>query len=549
MKRLALVMCGFISVWALAGAAQSGLAPAKLLDPGTDSWPSYNGDYTGRRYSPLAKINDRNVSALSLAWMYRVNPGPGGSNPGSIKGTPLQVNGVMYLTAPDHVWALDARTGREIWHFTWQSTGGIHIGNRGAAILNDWLFFETPDCHLVSLNIKDGSERWRKQICDLDQFYYGSVAPLIVKNHVLAGVSGDDLDVPGYVQAHDPETGEVQWRWYVVPQKMGEPGSETWPNEDAMKHGGGMTWQPFTYDPELNQLYVTTGNPQPVIAHVNRAGANLFTGSIVSLNPDTGKMNWYFQSSPHDTHDWDSTQTAVLFDGQINGQMRKLVAQAARNGHFFVLDRTDGKAIISSEYVKTNWSSGYDEKGQPVPNPEKHPQIAGALVSPNQGGAANWPPPTFSPQTGLFYVNASRAFSVYYIYDPSDNPMGWGGTDRGGWGESMLQAIDYKTGKVKWSHKWEAGARAGLLSTAGNLLFSGGASNDLVALNAATGEALWHAGLNASVSNGAITYELDGSQYVIVGAGDTLWAFVMNERPAAGNKRSAAPAGIDAVGD
>jgi alcohol dehydrogenase (cytochrome c) len=548
MKRLALVMCGFISVWALAGAAQSGLAPAKLLDPGTDSWPSYNGDYTGRRYSPLAKINDRNVSALSLAWMYRVNPGPGG-NPGSIKGTPLQVNGVMYLTAPDHVWALDARTGREIWHFTWQSTGGIHIGNRGAAILNDWLFFETPDCHLVSLNIKDGSERWRKQICDLDQFYYGSVAPLIVKNHVLAGVSGDDLDVPGYVQAHDPETGEVQWRWYVVPQKMGEPGSETWPNEDAMKHGGGMTWQPFTYDPELNQLYVTTGNPQPVIAHVNRAGANLFTGSIVSLNPDTGKMNWYFQSSPHDTHDWDSTQTAVLFDGQINGQMRKLVAQAARNGHFFVLDRTDGKAIISSEYVKTNWSSGYDEKGQPVPNPEKHPQIAGALVSPNQGGAANWPPPTFSPQTGLFYVNASRAFSVYYIYDPSDNPMGWGGTDRGGWGESMLQAIDYKTGKVKWSHKWEAGARAGLLSTAGNLLFSGGASNDLVALNAATGEALWHAGLNASVSNGAITYELDGSQYVIVGAGDTLWAFVMNERPAAGNKRSAAPAGIDAVGD
>jgi alcohol dehydrogenase (cytochrome c) len=294
-----------------------------------------------------------------------------------------------------------------------------------------------------------------------------------------------------------------------------------------------MTWQPFTYDPELNQMYVTTGNPQPVIAHVNRAGANLYTASIVSLNPDTGKMNWYFQSSPHDTHDWDSTQTAVLFDGQINGQNRKLVAQAARNGHFFVLDRTNGTAIISSEYVKTNWSSGYDEKGQPVPNPEKHPQIAGALVSPNQGGAANWPPPTFSPQTGLFYVNASRAFSVYYIYDPGENPMGWGGTDRGGWGEAMLQAIDYKTGKVKWSHPWEGGSRAGLLSTAGNLIFSGGASSDLVALNATTGEALWHAGLNASVSNGAITYELDGSQYVIVGAGDTLWAFVMNERPAA----------------
>jgi alcohol dehydrogenase (cytochrome c) len=293
-----------------------------------------------------------------------------------------------------------------------------------------------------------------------------------------------------------------------------------------------MTWQPFTYDPELNQMYVTTGNPQPVIAHVNRTGANLFTASIVSLNPDTGKMNWYFQSSPHDTHDWDSTQTAVLFDGQVNGQTRKLVAQAARNGHFFVLDRTNGTAIISSEYVKTNWASGYDEKGQPVPDPKKHPQIDGALVTPNQGGAANWPPPTFSPQTGLFYVNATRAFSVYYIYDPGDNPQGWGGTDRGGWGESMLQAIDYKTGKVKWSHPWEGGGRAGLLSTAGNLLFSGGASGDLVALNATTGEALWHAGLNASVSNGPITYELDGNQYVIVGAGDTLWAFVMNGQPA-----------------
>ena len=311
MKRLALLACGIASVLVVALGAQSGAPPEKLLNPGTDSWPSYNGDYTGRRFSTLAKINDGNVSGLSLGWIYRMNAA-GGGNPGSIKGTPIQVNGVIYLTAPDHVWALDARTGREIWHFTWQSKGGIHIGNRGAAILNDWLFFETPDCNLVSLNIKDGSERWHKQICDLDQFYYGSVAPIIVKNHVMAGVSGDDLDVPGYVQAHDPETGEMQWRWYVVPQKKGEPGSETWPNEDAMKHGGGMTWQPFTYDPELNQMYVTTGNPQPVIAHVNRAGANLFTASIVSLNPDTGKMNWYFQSSPHDTHDWDSTQTAVL---------------------------------------------------------------------------------------------------------------------------------------------------------------------------------------------------------------------------------------------
>ena len=528
MKRLAILVALLGSSIALSGqGGPRGLDPAKLLTPGTDSWPTYNGDYSGRRFSTLDKINTSNVDALTLAWVFRHNAGPGA---GSIKGTPLQINGVIYLTAPDHVWALDARTGVQLWHHTWESTGGIHIGNRGAAVLGDSLFFETPDCHLVSLNIKDGTERWRKQICDLDLFYYGSVAPVIVKNHVIAGVSGDDLDVPGYLQAHDPETGEMQWRWYVVPQKMGEPGSETWPNEEAMKGGGGMTWQPVTYDPELNLIFVTTGNPQPVIAHSNRAGDNLFTGSIVALNPDTGKMAWYFQSSPHDTHDWDSTQTAVVFDAEINGQKRKLIAQAARNGHFFLLDRATGKALVSSEYVKTNWSQGYDAKGQPIPNPAKHPQFDGALVSPDQGGATNWHPPSFSPLTGLFYVSAGRAVSVYYLYDPYENPQGWGGTDRGGWAESMIQAIDYKTGKVKWSHKWEANLRSGLLSTAGNLLFTGGPSTDLVALNSTTGDALWHARLGSAVSNGPITYELDGTQYVIVGAGDTLWAFAMQHQ-------------------
>ncbi|MEP6915579.1 MAG: acido-empty-quinoprotein group A [Acidobacteriota bacterium] len=532
MRRFSLLLCGCLCAAVLVGAGQTGLPDLKkLAQPPVDSWPTYNGDYSGRRFSPLTKINDSNVTALSLSWMYRVNQGIGGP-PGPIKGTPLQIDGVIYLTGTDHVWALDARTGREIWHHTWTSTGGIHIGNRGAAVLGDSLFFETPDCNLVALNIKDGVERWHKSVCDLDQYYYGSVAPVVIGNHVVVGVSGDDLDIPGYLESHDPATGELQWRWYAVPQKKGDPGSETWPNEDAMKHGGGMTWQPVTYDPELNLVYVTTGNPQPVIASANRPGANLYTGSIVALNLDSGKMAWYFQSSPHDTHDWDSTQTAVLIDDQVGGRPRKLIAQAARNGHYFLLDRATGKAVVSSEFVKTNWSLGYDEKGQPVPNPKKEPQLDGALVTPNQGGAANWPPPTFSPATGLFYVNATRAFSVYYIYDPGENPQGWGGTDRGGYGESMLQAIDYKTGKIRWSHKWEGGSRAGLLSTAGNLLFTGGASNDLIALNATTGDALWHASLNAGPSNPPITYELDGTQYVIVAASDTLWAFVMHERPA-----------------
>jgi alcohol dehydrogenase (cytochrome c) len=512
-----------LSVAALAG--QGGLDPAKLVRPGTDSWPTYNGDYSGRRYSTLTRINAANVKALSLAWIYRMAAGVAGG----IKATPLLIDGVLYFSTPDNAYAVEARTGRELWQFTWRSKGGEHIGNRGMGALGETLYFETPDCHLVALNMKDGKERWNREICDLDLFYFGSVAPIVIKNHVIAGVSGDDLDIPGYLDARDPLTGEQQWRWWAVPQKKGDPGSDTWPNEEAMKHGGGMTWQPVTYDPELNLVYVTTGNPQPVLAHKNRPGANLFTASIVALNADTGKMVWYFQSSPHDTHDWDATQTAVVFDGEINGQPRKLIAQAARNGHFFVLDRTNGKAVVSSEFVKTNWAAGYDAKGQPVPNAAKMPQIDGALVSPDQGGAANWPSPAFNPQTGLFYVNATRAFSVYYLYDPGDNPQGWGGMDRGGWSESMLKAIDYKTGTTRWSHPWDGGGgHTGLLSTAGNLVFTGG-SGGIEALNATTGDALWHARLGSPVTNGPITYELDGLQYLVVAAGPSLAAFVMNQ--------------------
>ena len=502
-----------------------GLNPATIAEPPTDSWPSYHGDYSGRRYSPLEKINDRNIPALSLAWIHEIDTGGGR---GSIKATPLQVNGVLYFTTPDNAFAVDARSGREIWHFEWESAGGIHIGSRGAAIYGNWLYFETPDCHLVSLNIHDGKERWRKQICDLDQFYFGSVAPVIVKNRVIVGVSGDDLDRPGYLQAMDPETGEMQWRWYSTPQKMGDPGSETWPNEAVMKNGGGMTWQPITYDPKLDLIYVSTGNPQPVIAHKNREGDNLYTASIVALKPDDGAMVWHFQASPHDTHDWDATEAPVLFDAEFNGQPRQLLAQASRNGYFFVLDRTNGKALVSKPFANLNWSLGVDDRGSPIPNPAKDPQLDGALVSPNQGGATNWQPPSFSPKTGLFYTDATKAYSVYYIFDTDDNPQGWGGTDRGGYSRSGVRAIDYRTGEIRWAHDWEGTMRGGLLSTAGNLVFAGDSAGNFVALNATTGEPLWHAGLGSNVSNGPISYELDGEQYVVVGAGDTLFSFVMH---------------------
>jgi alcohol dehydrogenase (cytochrome c) len=522
----------FASLVLLAAVVVSGqtLNPAKLAQPPTDEWPSYNGDFSGRRFSPLKSIHSGNVGALSLAWVYRVNATTTGPFPGSVKSTPVVVDGVMFFTVPDHVWAVDARSGREIWHFAWPSHGGIHIGNRGVGVYGKWLYFETPDCNLVSLNMSDGKERWHKRICDPDLFYFASTAPLIADNHVIAGVSGDDLDVPGYIQSHDPETGAMQWRWYAHPDPS-EPEAKSWPSVEAMLHGGGMTWGSTTYDPELGMIFFGTGNPQPVIAHKGRMGDNLFTESIMALDIETGKRKWYFQSSPHDTHDWDANQTPVLIDGTIDGKPRKLVAQAARNGYFFVLDRVTGKNIVSKPFAKANWANGLDAKGQPIPDPAKYPQIDGALVAPNQAGAANWPPPSFSPDTGLFYVNATDAYSVYYIYDDEDKPEGWGGNDRGGWSESTLKAIDYRTGEVRWGHQWEGrgGPRSGVLATAGNLVYAADPQDNFVALNATTGEPLWHANLGGGVSNAPISYELDGTQYVVVGAGDLVFAFAMNK--------------------
>jgi len=348
-----------------AASSASGLTLAQIEKPSTDSWPTYNGDYSGRRFSTLNKITAANVKHLSLAWIYDLPAA------GTIKATPLQIGGILYFTTPNHVYAIDARTAREVWHYTFsRSRGGIQIGNRGVAVLGSTVYFVTTDCNLVALDIKTGAEKWAKEFCSLEMMYYGSVAPVVVKDKLILGPSGDDLDVPAYLEARSPENGDLIWRWYVTPQKAGDPGLDTWPNLDMAIHGGGMTWQPVTYDPELNHIYVTTGNPQPVVAFKNREGANLYTASIVALNADTGKMVWYFQSSPHDTHDWDATQAAVVFDGTINGQPRKLLAQASRNGQFFVIDRTNGKGIVSNEYIKTNWMLDYDAKGQPIPNPE-----------------------------------------------------------------------------------------------------------------------------------------------------------------------------------
>jgi alcohol dehydrogenase (cytochrome c) len=530
-----------------------GLDPSLLTKPPVDAWPTHHGDYSGRRYSTLKEINARTVKSLALAWVYRANTSPGGAivggegaegpTPGggmaafgglSIKSTPLLVNGVLYFSAPDHVWAVDARTGREIWHYFWRTRGGIHIGNRGVGMYGNWLYFLTPDNYFVSLDATTGKERWHHEIASIKREYFSTAAPIIVRNHVILGVGGDSLDVPGYLESRDPETGEVQWRWYTTP-RAGEPGSETWPDEYSAAHGGGMPWVPGSYDPELNLYYFGTGNANPVLAGQSRAGDNLWTCSIVAINPDTGKMAWYFQATPHDTHDWDAAQVPILIDGIIDGKPRKLIAQANRNGYFFLLDRTNGKNVVTAPFVDTiNWTKGIDRNGRPIPNPAKDASVPGTFVSPTTDGATNWPPPSFDPDTGLFYVGTHEAFSVFYLTDTDPRPQGWGAAERHiASVAGSLKAIDYKTGKVRWSHPLAmnaggyGGGPMGLLSTAGGLLFGNDGGGNFVAYDAATGKPLWHAGLGANTSNGPQTFVLDGKQYVVVGAGDSLFSFAL----------------------
>ena len=530
--------------------AQS-LDPAKILEGARNNWPTYSGDYSGTRFSSLDRINEKNVKGLALQWMSRLYGGPrgaagaaatiiGGEGVGestaapNIRGAILQVDGILYASVPDNAWALDALDGHELWHFFWKTKGGTHIGNRGMAMWRNRLYMETPDNYLICLDAKTGKEIWHKEIADFDLQYFSTMAPIVVGNHVLVG-TGNDLDEPGFIQAMNPETGEVQWRFYTVPMKHGDPGLDTWRNLDAASHGGGNVWIPGSYDPETHLYIFGTGNPSAAYTSSGRGpGDNLFTCSLIALDVETGKMAWYFQTSPHDTHDYDSAQTPVLADALFNGRTRKLVMTAARNGYFFVLDRRTGEHLLTKKFSSAaNWSSGVDKRGEPVRDPSKDFDIGGSLVSPNSIGAVNWPPPSFNPQTGLFYVQSVDSYSVSYLTTlPPKIAMGLGGKDEATVGQlgSYLNAIDYRSGKTVWQHRYPGlgnyGIQNGLLSTAGGLLFASDPSGNLIAFAPATGIPLWHARIG--VSNAPQTYIYQGTQYVLVAGGDTLYAFSIN---------------------
>jgi acido-empty-quinoprotein group A len=532
---LFVVCAGVMSAGTLSVAAQ---APAVSLDPKVlgrppvDSWPTFNGDYTGQRYSTLKQINASNVDKIAEQWSYKISSvgAQRGAAEPVIKCTPLMVNNVLYITIPDHVWALDATTGKEIWHYDWEDHGGHLVGQRGVGIWKTTVYFLTPDNWLIALNASTGKELWKKNFADARKQYFSTTAPLIVKNHVIVGVGGDAMDMPGFLDSFDPETGDLQWTWWSTPRK-GDPALSTWPTLATSEHGGGMTWMPGTYDADLNLLYWPTGNTNPVFAGQGRPGANLWTESIVALDADTGKLKWYYQISPHDTHDFDNTTAPILFDKTVNGKPRKLVSQASRNGFFVTLDRVTGKYLVVKPFVPLDYSSGLTATGEPIPIPDKDPSIGGSL---NITNATNWEAPAFNRQTGLFYVNAVEGNSIYYLTDDSKTPSGYGGSGAGvGVSRRLLKAIDPITAKTVWSHEYpninNAPGTVGpsMLTSAGDILITGDDQKNLIAYSASKGDILWHQAVSANESNGPITYLSGGKQWILIGAGDTLHAYTL----------------------
>ncbi len=511
---LAIAVAGVALV---ANVIAQGLDPSWLLKPPADSWPTYHGDYSGRRHSRLTQVTPANVHQLTLAWAFQTGQTQ------QIKASPILVNGVIYLSTPDNVWAIDARSSRQIWRYTYPANDGFHIGHRGVAVYKDSVYLTTPDAHLVALDARNGKVRWDVVIADAKKGYWSTNAPLVIGNHLIVGVAGDFDNLPGLLKSFDPESGKTQWTFYSTPP----PGT---PEPASGGATGGQMWMTGTYDPELHVMYVGTGNPTPVLNGDARPGDNPWTCSIVALNPDTGRLVWGFQASPHDTHDWDAAEVPVLVDATFAGQPRKLLLQASRNGYYFVLDRTNGKSLLTTPFAAVNWAKEIDKHGRPIPDPAKEPARDGRLVAPNEAGATNYRSPSFDPATGLLIVSAQDAYGIYF-FKPEHGAYGWAGANYSVYGRGALRAIDYQTGKIRWSHDLGDGpSAAGVLSTASGVTFTGDSVGNALALRTSDGSTLWHSGVGR-VGNSPVTYELDGRQYVLVGGGSVLYAFALPEQP------------------
>jgi alcohol dehydrogenase (cytochrome c) len=518
----------FFSVLFFAGVLAAQVPYDRIVnaDKEPGNWLTYSRNYQGHRFSPLDQITPANVAQLKVKWAYQFDTTRN-------EVSPIVADGVMYISGPNKAAALDPRTGRTLWTWSrpvpkdYQSIGFGRV-SRGPAILDDKLFVATLDCELVALDIKSGQERWSTTVADYKPGYSMTLAPLAIRDKVVIGVSGGEAGIRGFVDAYDAKTGKRAWRFYTIPGP-GEPGHNTW-QTDAWKTGGGSTWVTGAYDPELNLVYWGIGNPGPDWNGDPRPGDNLYTCSLVALDGNTGALKWHFQFTPHDTHDWDATHVPVLFEAEVRGKKRKLIANANRNAFYYVLDRESGEFIAGHPYSKQTWAKGLDDSGRPIVVPDTEPSEKGTLVWPNLNGATVWFSPSYSPNTGLFYVAVRETGATYFKREADYKPgtfFAGGGqqelSDDDNWG--AIRALESTTGKMVWEFRLHSPPWAGVLSTAGGLVFSGSNEGNFYALDAKTGKPLWDFQTGGAIGSNPISFSLDGQQRIVVSADRVLYVF------------------------
>jgi alcohol dehydrogenase (cytochrome c) len=536
----AVVLAGVSLFWASV-AAQQAQAPVVAdvnvssdelrKEPPAANWTSYNGDYTGRRYSGLHEITAANVTQLRASWIFH------SSNSDKLEVTPVVVNGVMFVTSANDAFALDARTGRVMWHHERPLSTGLlddaaSHHNRGVGAWKTFVYMETDDAHLLCLDARSGRLLWDVMYADKTKQYGATSAPLVIKDEVIVGTSGGDSGVRGFVAAYDATTGKLKWRFWTIPGP-GEFGSSSWPG-DAYLHGGGTTWMPGTYDPKLDTLYWTTSNPAPDFQGDSRPGDDLYTACVLALNPTTGALKWYFQFTPHDLYDYDATETPVLLSAKVNGRTRDLLVQANRNGFLYVLDRTDGKFLKATAFVKKlDWAKGVDDSGRPILS-GKVPDAEGTQICPSIDGATNWFSPSYNPDTGLFYVMALESCSVFFAHPqtfvqgetfyntgtklaPDDNA------------QKILLAYSVSEGKIVWRYPQvgRGNSWGGTLTTAGGLVFFGNDTGALEVVEARTGRPLWQFNTGQSMHASPMSYAVAGVQHVAIAAGSDVISFAL----------------------
>ncbi len=544
MKRLPFVLIAVVSVQlvaaqepAVTSQATVALSPVtweRLLNAADEpeNWLMYSGTLDSQRHSRLDGVNTGNVAQLELKWVYQI------PQIDRAETTPLVVDGVMFVTeAPSNVVALHAATGRPLWRYDHELPDDLRIccgrNNRGVAILGETLYMSTLDAHLVAIDARTGNLLWNREVAEHSSGYSKTAAPLIVKDQVVTGIAGGEYGIRGFLDSYDAATGELRWRAWTIPGPD-HPDNATWAG-DSWRTGGAPTWITGSYDPDLDLIYWGTGNPGPDWNGDNRMGDNLYSDSALAIDADTGELRWHFQFTPHDVHDWDAIQIPVLGDVTVDGETRKAMMWANRNGFYYTLDRQTGEFLVGEAFAKQTWAEGLDERGRPIRFPGLEPSLEGVVVAPTIGGATNWWSPAFSPRSGLFYVNAYDGEQEYFKREQEYVEGEWFSDGSGrrlappDEYYSAIRAIDPATGDIRWEFPIAPRSTSGLLSTAGGLVFGGTVGGYFFALDADNGEELWHVNVGGHVHAGPITYAVNGQPYVSIAAGNAVFTFGLGD--------------------